>query len=166
MSQVIYARVPTEVKIAADGYARAHDRSAAAAIADLIERGLAVTVAAQTQERRVGELETGLEKARAELAEARTLIAQLEERRRTLEAAYEALAGQLAKQVGSCPACHASVSGEDLIVTGRCPNAQCRKGLSSLFPAQAKGLDERELLLLIGAIGLVLGIAMVQAKTS
>lgn len=51
-------------------------------------------------------------------------------------------------------------------MTGRCPNPSCKSLLTPLLASKPKGLDEKETLLLIGAIGLVLGIAMVQANSS
>lgn len=77
----------------------------------------------------------------------------------------QALADRLGRGIGNCPTCHSPVTGLDLLVAGRCPNADCQAGLASLFISKPKGLNEPDVLLLMGALGLVLGIAMIQAKS-
>ena len=49
-------------------------------------------------------------------------------------------------------------------MAGRCPNPNCRRLLTALMTSKPKGLDEKEMLLLIGAVGFVLGIALIQAN--
>ncbi|MBA3876469.1 MAG: hypothetical protein C0498_05960 [Anaerolinea sp.] len=164
MSEVIYARVPSELKAAADEYARENDRTTASALAVLIDRGLRTTSTIRDLERRVVDLEGELAAARARAGEHEATIVVLLEKQKTLESAYQALADRMGKGLGRCPACEGPVTGQDLLVSGRCPNAACQKGLASLLVSQPKGLDERELLLLIGALGLVLGIALMQTK--
>src|SRR5437016_13913977 len=65
MSEVLYARVPTETKGAIDAFAGANGRSVAAAVAELLSRGLQAT----SQSSQIAELQERLQ--RTELALAR-----------------------------------------------------------------------------------------------
>ncbi len=62
MSEVLYARVPSETKGAIDAFAGANGRSVAAAVAELLSRGLQAT----SQSSQIAELQERLQ--RTELA--------------------------------------------------------------------------------------------------
>jgi hypothetical protein len=70
------------------------------------------------------------------------------------------------QDVGTCPnpACRQPISGYDLLATGRC--RQCGQALSTLIaPATTSStLDQRELMILLGALGAVVGIAYLASK--
>ena len=56
-------------------------------------------------------------------------------------------------------ALHEAGPGSDLLVTGRCP--QCEHAVTELLaPAPRSGLDQTEYLALLGALGLLTGLAL------
>lgn len=63
------------------------------------------------------------------------------------------------QELASCPRCRKPVRGSDLLVSGRCPH--CTKALTSLLtPAPHAGLDPTEYLALLGALGVLVGLAL------
>jgi antitoxin component of RelBE/YafQ-DinJ toxin-antitoxin module len=159
VSQTIYARVPDQVKKAADGYASTNGLTLANAVAFLLDRGLQ----AVGDESSVAALERRVSEQDAELA-------VLRERDRTTSTAYRALAQRTTQPVGTCPQCGGSISGHDLLVAGRCANPDCGANLTPLLGAGAAsgsikgGLDDGDLKVLLGALGLLLGIALVSQQ--
>jgi hypothetical protein len=155
-TEVIYARVPAPLKAAADAYASQHGKTLAGAVADLMERGLG----AVSDERSVRELQVNLAYAKAEKArvEADLVAAQ------TQLATLGNLAHQADRRVGTCPHCGKSVTGRDLLEVRECPH--CHQTLSDLIlPAQStSSLDQRELLMLVGALGAVFAVAYLASK--
>jgi hypothetical protein len=79
-------------------------------------------------------------------------------------AALGAFAQQASRRIGTCPACKERITGHDLLVTGAC--GRCGKTLSGLIaPAQTgSAIDQRELMILVGAVGVLLGIAYLASK--
>jgi rubrerythrin len=152
VSQTIYARVSDELKAAVDEHASTNGKTLANAVADLLDRGLQATA----DEHSVAKLEQRVRSLQAD-------IDAFQEREKTVSAAYQGLAQRTALTVGSCPNCGKPVSGRDLLVEGRCPT--CSANLSPLLgtgPALKKGgLDEGDFKLLLGALGLVLAVALV-----
>lgn len=155
-SEVIYARVPAELKEAADAYAIQCGKTLTGAVVELLDRGLT----AVTDERSVAELEVNLatvtaQKAQAE-AELQTAKAQL--------AAVHAFAKRAQRDLGTCPKCKGRITGADLLASGQCPS--CSHALTSLIAPESATptLDQRELLILVGALGAVLGIAYLASK--
>lgn len=108
--------------------------------------------------------EASIRKRSAELTACRAALADAEVRVRGLET----LAVRLQQSVGTCPKCGEPVAGGDLLVSGACPN--CGAGLSSLIQAKPRrpdakgGLEDAELMVMIGAIGIALGFAILQSK--
>jgi hypothetical protein len=152
MTQTIYARVPDELKAAVDQNAAESGRTLANAVSDLLDRGLQASADGRSVaalERKVGDLEGDLEAHR--------------EREQTLSAAYRGLAQRTALKVGSCPHCRSPVTGQNLLMDGSCPN--CGSNLSPLLgtvrKSQKGGLDDSDFKLLLGAVGLVLALALV-----
>lgn len=134
-----------------------------AAVVDLLERGLEAASNAASLEQlrdRVVEQERQLSTARIEQAEANAALSSLQQRERGLQT----LAQRAEQTLGPCPHCSKPVSGFDVLVTGHCPS--CGRGLTSvLVGPQMKGLDQTEVLLLLGALGIVLGAAYLGSKS-
>lgn len=154
MSQTIYARVPDQIKEAADEYAAHRGMTLASAVADLLDRGLQGAADEQSI--------AGLEQRVAELSAENHV---LRERELAIGSAYQVLADRIGRPVGVCPHCQQAISGYDLLVTGRCRNPDCAKGLSGLLgPSGDKSpakntLDDGEFKILLGALGVALGVA-------
>jgi hypothetical protein len=146
---VIYARVPAALKEAADAYASQQGTTLTAAVVDLLDRGLA----AATDDRSVEELEANLATATSRLHAAEAQLATL-----------SAFAERADHRIGACPHCGKEITGRDLLAVGNCPH--CRKPLSELIvPNTDKTtLDQREALMLVGALGAVLAVAYLASK--
>ena len=155
-TEVIYARVPTALKEAADAYAGQHGKTLTGAVAELLDRGLN----AASDERSIWQLEANLARVSAEKAEAEASL----QAATTQLAALNALAQRASQKVGTCPHCGQQITGHDLLATGRC--GSCRQTLSDLIVPEptASSLDQRELFVLVGAIGAVLAIAYIASK--
>ncbi len=155
MSQTIYARVPDEVKQAVERFASDQDLTLANTVAILLDRGLQA----------VGD-ESSIAALQRRVAEQDADLRVLHERDRTTSSAYQALAQRTTQPVGSCPACGSRISGQDLLVSGQCSNPQCGASLTPLLGigtdgALGKGgLNDADLKVLLGALGLLLGIAL------
>jgi ribosomal protein L37AE/L43A len=155
-TEVIYARVPTALKEAADAYASQHGKTLTGAVADLLDRGLN----AASDERSIGELEANLARLTAQKARAEAGL----QAATTQLAALNALAQRASRRVGVCPKCREQITGHDLLGTGQCQ--ACGQDLSGLIAPEptAPTLDQRELLVLVGALGAVLAIAYIASK--
>src|SRR5680860_1060534 len=94
-TEVIYARVPTSLKEAADTYASQHGKTLTRAVVDLLDRGLN----AVSDERSIEELTANLARMTAEKAE---VDAQLQAARAQL-ATLETFAQRAGQKVGVCP---------------------------------------------------------------
>jgi hypothetical protein len=157
MSQVIYARVPDALKEAADLYAEERSLTLTRATVDLMERGLA----AATDESSIEELQQRLARTTTEKAQLEAQVQGL----RAEAAALSALAQRVGQSVGTCPSCRASITGTDLLAVGTCPN--CGEKLAGLIaPApSSSSLDQSEFLMLLGALGAVVGVAFLSSKS-
>jgi hypothetical protein len=152
-SSVIYARVPDVLKEAADAYANARGGSLTKAVAELLDRGLT----AVSDEHSLGDLEARLERLTTENAR---LVSEVQTARAEL-LALTTLSQRANTSVGTCPnpQCGQPITGYDLLGTGQCRH--CANGLTSLVaPAgSTPTLDQRQVMMLLGALGAVLGIA-------
>jgi hypothetical protein len=154
MSQTIYARVPDPLKQAADDYAATQGKTLASAVAELLDRGLQ----AAGDETSVSGLERQVAALTAE-------VDQLRQRDQAVSTAYEALAQRTVQPIGACPSCGTRITGRDLLISGHCPNPECGASLEVLLGGQAMtpgskgGLNEGDYKMLLGALGLLLGIA-------
>lgn len=146
VTDVLYARAQPDLKAAVDAFAEGRGLSMNAAIVDLVTRGLA---AVQSEDA----TRTALEKLESEKAKLTKQLAAQQSQSQNLQAFVEQAKGP----AGVCPnrPCATSVTGLDLL-RGRCP--ACGAALSSL-PTTSKPLDG-QLLLLIGAVGLLAGAAV------
>jgi hypothetical protein len=169
MSQVIYARVADVLKDATDAYASQRGTTLTSAVVDLLERGLASTSDAAS----VSSLELELSRARAEKAEVEASLATARTELQTLSA----LSSRTGQTLGRCPAsaCSQPITGYDLLVTGHCP--ACEQALTDLLRLKSPqpegaiatsrpgGVSERDFLLLLGALGAVVGVAYLASKS-
>lgn len=160
MAQVIYARVPDAVKEDADEYADKQGLTLTSAVVDLIQRGLD----AVTNERSIANLENRLAKAAVEQAETH---AKLTVAHNELAALRAFAARAVQTKVGTCPerTCGAAISGYDLLGTGRCP--KCEHSLLDLLaPPRTSSLDQRQFALLVGALSVAVGGALLGSAAS
>jgi len=168
MGEVVYARVPEPLKQALHGHAAERELTLTRAVVELLERGLQATADAQS----VSELEAKLaaasserEQTRARLREAEFGLQAAREREQLTARTYSALAERSRQQLASCPQCRKPVCGRDLFVRGRCPH--CNKPLTSLLmPAPRANLDSNEYLALLGALGVLVGLALATANSA
>jgi hypothetical protein len=162
MSAVLYARVPDSLKQALHRHAAERGLTLTHAVVELVERGLA----AISGEQSVSELEaklaaasSELDQTRARLEEAELRVQAAREREQLTAHTYSALAERARQTLGSCPQCREPVRGSDLLVAGRCPN--CGKALTSLLlPAPRANFAGDEYLALVGALGVLVGLAL------
>jgi rubrerythrin len=166
-TEVLYARVAADLKGAVDRYADDHGLSITAGVGRLLELGLRTDADGTPSEqlrRRAERAEQRLTRAQTELTTVRTELDGAQQRERALAGAHEALARRISGVVGSCPACGKPVKGSDVLVDGTCP--ACSVSLASLATPDQPGkvgkggLDPTEYKLLIGAVGVLLGIAI------
>lgn len=151
-SAVIYARVSERLKEELDNYASEKGTTLTTAVCDLIERGL-VSV---SDESSISQLES----KNAELTlENMKLNGEIQILKAELQP-LKSLSERSRMQIGKCPQCKGSITGYDLLAIGRCQ--KCQSGLSSLLADQqaSSALDQKEFLLMIGALGAVIGIAL------
>ena len=67
--------------------------------------------------------------------------------------------------LGLCPQCREPLAASDLLVSGRCPN--CLKPLTTLLlPAPRANFDRDEYLALLGALGVLAGLALASTADS
>jgi hypothetical protein len=155
-TEVIYARVPASWKEAADAYADEHGTTLTGAVADLLDRGLSRV----SDDRTVAELQARLSRPTAEKAETEAEL----QTARSQVAALGAFAQQASRRIGTCSACKQQITGHDLLVTGAC--RQCGYALAGLIAPARSGsaIDQRELMILVGAVGVLLGIAYLASR--
>lgn len=156
-SQVIYARVPSAIKQATDAYASERGKTLTGAVADLLDRGLS----AVSDEQSVRELSASLASLTTEKA---TIDAELQVAKAQL-AALLPLAQRAGRPLGSCPQCSKPITGYDLLSAGEC--SSCHETLSNLIVSEqtAPTVDQRELMILVGALGAVLAVAYLSSKS-
>ncbi len=168
MSAVVYARVPDSLKQALQAHRSARGLTLNRAVVDLLEQGLQAIADEKPVaelERRLAASRSELERARARLTEAELRLHAAREREQLTAHTYTALAARARQELASCPRCREPVAGADLLVSGRCPN--CGKALTSLLtPAPRAGLESTEYLALLGALGVLVGLAMASTAAS
>jgi hypothetical protein len=169
MSQVIYARVPDTLKFAVDMYAAERGNTLTSAVVDLLERGLVATSEAPS----IAELGLRLATAAAQKTEIEASLRSVRLELQTLRSLSE----RARQTLGSCPRqeCSLPITGYDLLVTGHCPS--CQEALTDLLKLKAPqpegtagqpragGVSERDFLLLLGALGAVVGVAYLASKS-
>ncbi len=164
---MIYARIPETLKERVEVYAAEHALTTTSAVVDLLHGGLEAVSNAPSIARlegRAAGLEVELGTTVAKLREAEGRVAGLEEKERNIVAAYQGLRQRTDQAVGACPNCKQPIRGYDLFVTGHCP--ACSQPVSTLLAGSDSvgGLDQKEVLLLLGAIGILVGMAYLASK--
>jgi len=150
VSAVVYTRVPDSLKQALEAHASERGLSLTRAVVELVERGLEQTADQPSS--------SELEQTRVQLKQAELGLQSATQRERLTARTYRALAERARHQLGSCPGCRHPLTGSDLLVSGRCPN--CGKALTTLpLPAPRSGFDRDEYLALLGAVGVLVGLA-------
>ena len=162
----LYARITRDTKDAVDGYAAGRDLTLAGAVQQLLDVGL------ETERKRseVHTLQSELDRLRDQLGAAeqdRDREAMRRERAesefQTLQNAAAVWSNRAAMNVGFCPGCKEPLTGEDLLVAGRCRHCG-RSAAELLAPPKASGLDDKELMMVLGAAGLLLGLIAISGK--
>jgi hypothetical protein len=165
VSAVLYTRVPEALKQALAAHAVGRGLSQTRAIVELLEQGLA----GSADERSLAELEGKLarsqgelEATRVRLREAELVLGAAREREEQSARTYAAFAARARQVLARCPRCTKPLRGSDLLVTGRCPH--CDQAVTELLaPAPRSALDQTEYLALLGALGLLTGLALASA---
>jgi len=166
VSAVLYTRAPDALKQALTAHAARRGLSQTRATVELLEQGLA----GSTDERWLAKLEGKLARSQGELEATRVRVRELElalqaarEREEQSARTYAAFAARVRQVLARCPRCTKSVRGSDLLVTGRCPH--CDQAVTELLaPAPRSGLDQTEYLALLGALGVLTGLALASAS--
>lgn len=162
MSEVVYARVPRPLKEAVRDHASGRSLSLTGAVADLVEHGLeaiANEASVEALERKLTVVARELEKTRARLQEAELRVQAAGEREQIIASTFRAVAERSRQELASCQTCRTRVRGSDLFVSGRCPS--CARPLTSLLtPTPRAGLDSTEYIALMGALGVLVGLAL------
>ena len=168
MSAVLYARLPEALKQALEAYGSTRGLTLTGAAVELLEQGLR----ASREGRSRAELKATLaacrserEQAQVRLKEAELRLQGMREREQLTAATYASLAERTRQELASCPRCREPVRGCDLLVSGRCP--KCGKALTSLLrPAPQANLEQSEYLALLGALGVLVGLALATTEAS
>jgi hypothetical protein len=162
-TDVIYARVPSEVKLAAEDYAAAKGFTLTAAVSQLLGLGIEAVQndrSIQTLQTRVASLEREVENVTAASRHESLRREALEQQVQMLHGAAAVWNDRAGQQVGNCPhaECDTPITGSDLLVSGSCPT--CKKAVSSMLVSEAKSnsVDWNQLLPILIAGGLVLGV--------
>jgi hypothetical protein len=160
MSGVVYARVPDSLKQALHDHAAERGLTLAAAVVEVAERGLEAIrsgASVESLENSVAASSRELERIRARLKEAQFRLEAARERDETIAHTYGALAERMRQELAQCPRCRKPVSGGDLLMRGHCPH--CGRALTSLLAPTRAGLDRDEWIALLGALGVLAGLA-------
>jgi len=160
----LYARIPASLKVQLDAYASSRGETLTAAVTGLLARGLELAtdlIAIEDMRARVATLERQLSQAQVDVAQAEATASAL----RSREDQFLTLARRAERALGPCPnaGCGKPVRGIDVLLTQQCPS--CGGGLSSVLVGQTKGFNQTELLILLGALGILVGAAYVASKS-
>ncbi len=165
MSAVLYTRLPKALKQALEEHAARRGLSQTRAVVVLLEQGLEGAAGEHSLaelEGRLARSESERAGTRAALREAELALEPVRERELLTARTYSALAARARQQLASCPRCREPLAGSDLLVSGRCP--QCGKAVTELLtPAPRAGLQQGEYLALLGALGVLTGLALASA---
>jgi rubrerythrin len=148
---VIFARVPEDVKEATEEYAKANGMTLTNAVKDLIDRGLT----ASQDEGSVAALE-------ARVAELSTENAIKDQTLRSANQTLFGVAERLHQSVCRCPHCDHVVTGRDVLVDFKCPT--CGGGLVDLFQSGATP-GNTELVLFLASVGAILGVMWLATRS-
>jgi hypothetical protein len=165
VSAVLYIRLPDALKQAFEEHAATRGLSQTRAAVALLEQGLEAAADEHSSAELEGTLahsESELAGTRARLREAELALEAARERELLTARTYSALAARARQELASCPRCREPLSGSDLLVSGRC--SQCGKAVTELLaPAPRSALNQTEYLALLGALGVLTGLALASA---
>ena len=158
----IYARVQETAKSAVESYAAKNGMTLTGAVQDLLGLGLEAAETKKTLARLEGELVSAKEALRSIHIEIQEQVASGDQTRRELDAlrqAAEVWAKRADITVAKCPSCDEPISGADLLIAGRCNG--CRESTSLLMEPKTSDVNSRDLMLVLGAVGVLLGLLVV-----
>jgi hypothetical protein len=138
-TETIYVRVPETTKRAARDYSEAKGTTLTSAIGDLLERGLE----AVENDESIRRLQLLLQAKDIELQQAESRI--------------QGLRALSTTPLGACGTCQSVVTAEDVLVRGKCPRGHTMRPPGAADKQSPNGLDDKQALVLIGAVGLLLG---------
>jgi regulator of replication initiation timing len=132
-----------------------------AAALDLMELGLEAAQdneSVQELQERFDQLQLETQQLREQLGEQVQRTERAEQRTQMLEQAVGTWQGRAQQVVGVCAKpCGSRLTGADVLVSGSCP--KCRRSVATALAGTAdSGLDQKELLFVLGAAGLLLGL--------
>jgi hypothetical protein len=161
-TDVIYARVPSELKQAAEDHAAAKGFTLTAAVSELLGLGIEAVQNARSVRAlraRIATLEHELENTRAAQRQEALRREAAEQQAFLLHGAAKSWSDRAQQEVGRCPqpGCGKPIKGYDLLVSGTCP--ACKRTVNSMFMPETKTsrVDWNELLPILIAGGVVLG---------
>jgi hypothetical protein len=162
----LYTRVPKDLKDRIGEYRTATSaRSEAAAVAALLEAGLNAVGLPE----RVAELSGEVASLKQHLADESAARLKAEQQHQLLNQTVGRWNARAKQKIAKCPKCDREVTGDDLLVTGICPDPMCGYSLSiMLAPAvQNDQQPQRDnLLMLLATAGLVLGAVAISTRAS
>jgi rubrerythrin len=163
MSAVVYARLPDALKQTLQAFASERALTQNGAVIELLEQGLQALAKQQSLadlQHQLALQTNKLATTRARLREAELNLRAARQREQLTARTYSAVAQRARRQLASCPQCRTRLHGNDLFVSGHCPT--CNKPLSSLLTPspRAGGPDKDQYHALLGALGVLLGLAL------
>jgi hypothetical protein len=138
-TETIYVRVPESTKAAAKDYAEANGMTLTGAISELLDRGLESV-----------ENEESVARLQAQLGAKDLQLKQTEARMHGLQALSTT-------PLGVCGSCKSVITAVDVLVHGKCPKGHALRAPNAADKPAGSGLDANQSLILIGAVGLLLG---------
>jgi hypothetical protein len=158
-SVALYARIPRETKDEVERFAGSRGLTLASGVQTLLDAGLR----SEDDTTGIGSLSlqvTDLQHERdREVAARRQAEAELN----ALRDAGSIWSKRAGTTVGECPDCARALSGTDLLILGACP--ECGRSVADLLaPTTQSSLNDKDLLLVLGAAGLLLGAIALAGK--
>lgn len=147
-TETIYVRVPEATKAAAKDYAETNGMTLTSAISDLLERGLESV----ENDESIEKLQKQIQAKDFQLQQSATRIQGL-----------HALA---TTPLGVCASCKTVITAEDVLVHGKCPKGHALRAPGTPEKPKPAGLDDNQALILIGAVGLLLGALALSGSAS
>lgn len=147
--------MPDTLKVSIDAFAEERGTTLSATIAELLERGLT----SASNEASVKKMTQSLEVARAKEADLGSRLKSAE----TELQVVKTLGERAEQKIGRCPECQCDISGIDVLAKFKCPS-QGHSLVSLIFPPTPQ-LSQRDTMLLLGALGAVLGIALIAGRS-
>lgn len=164
----LYLRIPTETKDAIEAHAHDQGYTLTTAAIELLQAGLQ----AEQDRRSVAAIGAELAELRQQNLDVQEALQReqsarinAEHQQRILAQASSAWSTRSQQIVGKCPRCKSPLRGHDVLVTGMCPKPGCGQGVGTGL-AEGPGMEPKELLMVLGAAGLLLGLLVATSKGS